>query len=67
MDRLERSGDHWAVKISRKSQDAGVCEEMEHFDKVIVTSGAFSKAFLPTYPGVESYKGQILHVQGFKK
>ena len=41
-------------------------QEVEHFDKVIVTSGAFSKAFTPMYEGMELFKGDIMHVQGFK-
>lgn len=64
---LERTGDRWTIKYSQESQGGIPSQEVMHFDKVIVTSGAFSKSFTPTYDGMENFKGRILHVQGFKE
>jgi cation diffusion facilitator CzcD-associated flavoprotein CzcO len=69
IDRLQRaeSGDRWAIVFRTKSHDGYSAQQVELFDKVIVTSGAFSKAFMPTYEGIESFRGKVIHVQGYKR
>lgn len=36
------------------------------FDFVIICSGIFSKAFIPEIPGIEAFKGEVLHAKDYK-
>jgi dimethylaniline monooxygenase (N-oxide forming) len=61
VDQLSRSGEQWEIKFSQQGKQA-----TELFDRVVVTTGAFHKAFKPTYEGIDKFKGKILHSQGYK-
>jgi dimethylaniline monooxygenase (N-oxide forming) len=41
-------------------------QRVETFDKVLVTSGPWSRPYTPTVPGLEDFRGQIVHSQAFK-
>lgn len=51
----------WDVRVKDES---GV--RVETFDKVLVTTGPFGKAYLPDTPGQEDFKGEIIHAQSYK-
>ncbi|KAH7383016.1 flavin monooxygenase-like protein [Cadophora sp. MPI-SDFR-AT-0126] len=42
-------------------------EEIRDFDKVAICSGLSTKAIIPKFGGEENFKGQILHVQSYKR
>lgn len=44
----------------------GISQSQE-FDYVIVCSGIFSKAFIPEIPGIEKFKGEVIHSKDYKK
>ncbi|KAF2762583.1 FAD/NAD(P)-binding domain-containing protein [Pseudovirgaria hyperparasitica] len=64
IERVERTLDDgsWLIKSISTS---GVRKD-EVFDKVIVTTGPYAKAFLPKIDGQDHFKGKILHSQAFK-
>jgi cation diffusion facilitator CzcD-associated flavoprotein CzcO len=69
VDRLERSesGDSWTIRFHSKTPSGDLAQETEQFERVIVTSGAFSKAFMPKFEGLDKFKGQVMHVQAYKE
>ena len=42
-------------------------ESTERYDAVMVCTGMFSSAMIPTYPGQEEFEGQILHSNDYRK
>ena len=41
-------------------------EYSQEFDRVIVASGHFSTPHVPTFPGIESFNGRVLHAHDFR-
>ncbi|XP_071498266.1 flavin-containing monooxygenase 1-like [Diadema antillarum] len=65
--RVEKTDDHdqtgrWTVRV-RHADDT---ESESVFDAIMVCTSIFNKPFLPTYPGMDVFKGQILHSQTFR-
>ena len=65
VERIVRAADGHGWVVRSRAQGAGSTTE-ERFEKVLVTTGTYSKPFMPTLKGVEHFKGQILHSQAFK-
>ena len=65
VERIKKSSDGkgWMVRSREGSFEA----KEEHFDKVLVTTGTYSKPFLPTMEGASKFKGRIVHSQAFKE
>ena len=53
----------WTVYIRRGTGP----ETAEDFDKVALCTGEWGKPKMPTIPGIEGFKGQVMHTQSFKK
>lgn len=54
-------GDRWSVEWIHEGQKTSGL-----FDFLIVASGIFSKAFIPSIPGIETFTGSILHANDYK-
>ena len=72
IQRIDRKDDKWSIRIREQSQsgEEAVKHEqtkIEYFDKVLVTTGPFKKAFIPPIDGSKDWHGQILHAQNFKR
>ena len=65
VERITKSpdGKGWMVR----SQEKGSEVKDEHFDKVLVTTGTYSRPSVPTMEGAATFKGRILHSQAFKE
>ena len=65
INRLDRSADDssWALEIMK----ADLKPRAELFDRVVVTTGAQAKAYIPNIEGSEHFKGRLLHSQAFKE
>ncbi len=59
--KIERANAQWKV-----SWRQGPIEGYKTFDDVIVCSGIFSKAFIPTIAGEDTFSGEILHSKDYK-
>ena len=53
----------WVVTVRGPSGKLG----SEVFDAVIVCSGIYISGYIPDYPGLDEFKGQILHSCQFKR
>ena len=65
VERIERSSDGLAWRLKFKNHRSDVQSEL--FDKVLITTGTYSKPFIPIWEGADDFKGRILHSQAFKK
>lgn len=52
----EASAGQWEVHYAK-----GGASEMEIFDKVVVATGPFPVAVLPEYPGMDEFRGTMVH------
>jgi cation diffusion facilitator CzcD-associated flavoprotein CzcO len=57
VDRVDREGDGWIVRTSDGDFEA---------DRVIVATGYNKHPFLPDWPGMESFSGDVLHSAYYK-
>jgi len=64
VDRLDRSRDDATWELHYHDRDSEA--QVDKFDRVVVTTGAFTKAWMPNIEGSENFRGQILHSQAFK-
>lgn len=55
-------GAKWQVRLKRAGR-----EETKDFDKVVICSGLTAKPVIPTFKGMEDFKGKIIHIQAFKR
>jgi dimethylaniline monooxygenase (N-oxide forming) len=53
----------WCVQLRL---DDGT-ERSERFDKVLVATGPYARPFTPKIPGIERFRGQLMHVQAYKR
>ncbi|KIW04122.1 uncharacterized protein PV09_04932 [Verruconis gallopava] len=61
--RLSRSGRQWVLHISPPD-----CEpRTECFDKVVVATGTFTTPRQPHLPGIENFKGSVIHAINFHR
>ena len=54
----------WEVHTEDKRSKA---TKIHNFDKVIFATGPFRSAVLPDIPGMEDFKGQMLHAKEFRR
>ena len=64
VDRLQRSSDgsQWELCLSDKTGS-----HMAKFDKVLFATGPYNVPYTPRVPGMESFRGKLLHSQAFKR
>ncbi|XP_077986909.1 flavin-containing monooxygenase 5-like [Glandiceps talaboti] len=62
-DDYDSSG-RWVVQLRRGAE---AVEEVHIFDGVLVCSGMFKDARIPTYPGLDQFEGEVLHSNAFRK
>jgi hypothetical protein len=55
--RVERAGEGWAVETSAGRREAPV---------VVVATGYDREPFLPPWPGMETFSGEIVHASGYR-
>ncbi|XP_026213305.1 dimethylaniline monooxygenase [N-oxide-forming] 3 isoform X1 [Anabas testudineus] len=48
------------------SSDSSGCQKTETFDSVFVCSGHYSDPHIPDIPGMENFKGQVLHSHSYR-
>lgn len=65
---VEKTKDHdttgrWSVLV--RNQDGTESESV--FDAVMVCTSIFNKPFVPTYPGMDVFQGEICHSKEFRK
>ncbi|XP_070774094.1 uncharacterized protein [Enoplosus armatus] len=48
------------------SSDSSGCQKTETFDSVFVCSGHYSDPHVPDIPGIESFKGKVLHSHAYR-
>jgi|GEM_PF-693507 len=53
----------WRVTIHDTARDE---EEIHRFDSVAICSGIHSRPHFPTYPGLETFRGQVLHAAHYR-
>jgi dimethylaniline monooxygenase (N-oxide forming) len=63
---IRQQPDHnhtWTVEVKALQPDGTYKKSMEQFDYVIVASGLYSgtNQFIPSIPGRESFKGEVVH------
>lgn len=57
---VERQASGWAV-VTRSSEDPAAALEEDHFDYVVVASGAHHHPYVPPIPDRELFGGTVLH------
>jgi len=60
---IEKKGDQFVVNSQNLKTKVG---RQEVFDYVIVSSGHFSTPTTPTYPGIDDFKGRVMHAHDFR-
>ena len=65
---IDQAGDYddtgrWKVTVRPVSGEI----RSEVFDAVMVCSGLYSSGRMPEYPGLDSFKGQIMHSRQLKR
>lgn len=48
------------------SSDLSGCQRTETFDAVFVCSGHYSDPYIPNIPGIENFKGKVLHSHSYR-
>ncbi|XP_026184550.1 flavin-containing monooxygenase FMO GS-OX4 [Mastacembelus armatus] len=48
------------------SSDLSGCQKTERFDSVFVCSGHYSDPYIPDIPGIENFKGKVLHSHSYR-
>ncbi|XP_053187179.1 uncharacterized protein LOC128371011 [Scomber japonicus] len=48
------------------SSDSSGCQKTETFDSVFVCSGHYSDPHIPDIPGIDNFKGQVLHSHSYR-
>ena len=57
----------WKVTIKAHTPGDASHVETQVFDKVVVATGQYRKAFTPQIASIEKFEGDILHSQNFKR
>ena len=65
VERIARSTDGQGWIIESKGKGVASTQD-ERFDKVLITTGTYSKPFTPEWEGMKNFQGQIVHSQAFK-
>jgi trimethylamine monooxygenase len=60
---IEAKGERFQITSQNLKTKEG---KQELFDYVIVASGHFSVPAVPTYPGIDDFKGRIMHAHDFR-
>ncbi|XP_071476240.1 flavin-containing monooxygenase 5-like [Diadema antillarum] len=61
-DDFEKTG-RWIVRSQCKDEDV----KIEVYDAVMVCTGLHSSGFVPEFPGMSEFKGQVLHTCQFRR
>lgn len=59
----------WILDVKTRSSTKSEKEDSgreEVFDRVYLTTGALAVPHVPTFPGIEKFKGQVLHTREYK-
>ena len=56
--------DDFVVKAKNLQEDKDI---EEHFTHVIIATGLFGDAYMPTFPGLDSFQGQIIHAREVRR
>ncbi|XP_070549461.1 dimethylaniline monooxygenase [N-oxide-forming] 2-like [Ptychodera flava] len=56
-------GKYWKLQIKDKDDKLST----EEFDYVMICTSAFNKAFTPSYPGMETFKGTTIHSNEYRE
>ncbi|XP_033099826.1 dimethylaniline monooxygenase [N-oxide-forming] 5-like [Anneissia japonica] len=56
----------WNVTIRQRNQEQFI-EQTDVFDAVMVCTGKHSNCIMPEYPGMDKFKGQIIHSNTFRR
>ncbi|XP_070550067.1 flavin-containing monooxygenase 2-like [Ptychodera flava] len=56
-------GKYWKLQIKDKDDKFSI----EEFDYVMICTSAFNKAFIPPYPGMETFKGATIHANEYRE
>ncbi|XP_068187511.1 uncharacterized protein [Antennarius striatus] len=60
------TGDKARTTWEVTSSDLSGCQKTETFDAVFVCSGHYSDPYIPNIPGIENFKGKVLHSHSYK-
>jgi len=60
---VESKGERFLITTQDVKNKRG---KQEYFDYVIVASGHFSVPLQPTYPGIDDFKGRVMHAHDFR-
>ncbi|KAH7369630.1 flavin monooxygenase-like protein [Rhexocercosporidium sp. MPI-PUGE-AT-0058] len=61
---IKRNDDDTKWQVCTKQSEK---EEIRDFDKVVMCSGLSTKAIVPKFEGEDMFKGDVIHVQSFKR
>ena len=53
----------WNVHVREKDENH---EKVETFDYVMVCTGPYRKPKTPTVPGIETFKGKVMHMHQYR-
>jgi dimethylaniline monooxygenase (N-oxide forming) len=57
----------WNVRyIQTGGVGSEVGEQEEKYDRVLITTGPFNRAWIPRYDGMDEYEGVVIHAQAYK-
>ena len=60
--KIQKNNSQWTVEWLNKEGST-----VSTFDYVVVCSGIFSRAFTPEIPGLDKFKGDVIHAQNYTK
>uniref|UniRef100_UPI0037E8560F uncharacterized protein n=1 Tax=Semicossyphus pulcher TaxID=241346 RepID=UPI0037E8560F len=63
---LTAEGEQTRTTWEVTSSDSSGCQQLETFDSVFVCSGHYSDPHIPDIPGIENFKGKVLHSHSYR-
>ena len=68
LTRLAQAGDYetsgrWVVTVQHKNDDK---ETSHEFDAVMICTGMFNNPYRPEFPGLDGFKGKVLHTNDYR-
>ena len=63
ISKIDRSKDDskWLVQTKNRTDTT-----LQSFDKVIVATGPYNRPHIPSIPGIDGFRGEVLHAQAYK-
>lgn len=65
VDKIEKVGENNRWKVTSRNVVSGKCSS-EMFDFVMVCNGHLHEPNMPTFPGLDRFKGKVMHTHDFK-